>query len=108
MSKDICKIFILQIFICKIFRLFKARNLFVWHLFGGNSAQHLSPRTEFSSGCPFSMASNQVALCGVILREGLLTFLLAHVLHSLDIFRCCVTQVLLSKWFFGTHFCEYI
>ena len=91
-------------FICKIFSFFLRPEIhFFWHLFGGNIAQHLSPRTDFSSGCPFSMASSQVALCDIILRKGLLTLLLAHVLHSLDIFQCCVTQVFLSKWFFLPH-----
>ena len=105
MSQDICKIFVrflsYKFSFVRFFRFFKARNSFFWHLFGGNIAQHLS-------GWPFSMASSQVALCDIILREGLLTLLLAHVLHSLDIFQCCVTQVFLSKWFFGTHLCEYI
>ena len=76
---------------------------YLLHLFGGSIDQHLSPRTEFSSGCPFSMASSQVALCGIIVKflhlQGM-TFdfdTCTCFLNTLDILPVCFDMSLSHK-----------
>ena len=90
---------------------------YVLHLFAGNIHQHLAPRTEFSSGCPFSMASSQVALCGIILKFlplQRMTFdfeTCTCFLNTLGILPVCFDMSLSHKYFFSmvfsAHFCEY-